>query len=864
VEGCGGLAEQPSTLAGAVNTAPVSPSNDLVEGVEGRPSIRDTRTHTHAHDARAHEARPESASNPPSPSTPDSAPADLPESAKITARLLAGRQQAATAGPAQLQAFVIDEPDQAPVAITSRPPKELLAAAAAGRPDLAAEFHELKRQQDLRVESAVRGHLHRPGTTRDSEEVLRYFGEGEFEGDGAEPRLTWARFLEQRRHEKRYEKTQQKAYDHGFKLGFHHGLHSARPDSHDADYESAAKGHDEDPFAHGYQDGVIAAVDTTGELVDLPALATRDGNVHAVALTDVAELCKTFGWLDELTVDVEHTGFPLGHANYTLRTIQIGNDLAAVVLDADDPDQRAVAKELLRLANVLHAHSATADLVPLAIAGVIDDLEDAWRRMHDTAIPAKLADPTSTGNDADLKKLAASILGPAACSPAAEEARSGLFKAGRWLTDIKPLTPPTKSGWAMSDKRSATMVRYAAADVLDDAALAKTLPPVPPAVLERERVAQRMTARVSHRGLRLDAEKIAELLPQQRAALADASARLRAFGVENPGSDAQIGARAVQLGAPLPHTKTGKPSVAKGVLDPFKALDGPLGEFVRARLDYQKAETALGLFLEPWDELVHRGDGRARPTVYTLGADTGRMSCVRPNLQQVPREGGYRACITADPGELIVSADFSSVEIRVMAALSGDPTLRQMLLDDVDIHAMIAAQVFGPEWTKGDRYTVKRGVFGWAYGGGIPTLARQVGASETVMAAVVDTLASIAPTYVRWSEQIKTAVKNGHTQFPTYSGRVIHLPARFPHKAPNYCIQGTARELLVDALVNVSQTRWGAATLLPVHDEIVMTVPADDAEHAVTDLVTAMQTDLLGVPIKAEANTPSTYWKDAA
>jgi DNA polymerase I-like protein with 3'-5' exonuclease and polymerase domains len=72
------------------------------------------------------------------------------------------------------------------------------------------------------------------------------------------------------------------------------------------------------------------------------------------------------------------------------------------------------------------------------------------------------------------------------------------------------------------------------------------------------------------------------------------------------------------------------------------------------------------------------------------------MSCVRPNLQQVPREGGIRACITADPGTLLVSADFAGVELRVAAALSGDRNLQRMLADGIDVHWEIARLAFGP------------------------------------------------------------------------------------------------------------------------------------------------------------------------
>ena len=607
--------------------------------------------------------------------------------------------------------------------------------------------------------------------------------------------------------------------------------------------------------------------EAAGPVLELPAVVTADGTVRPILTDGIAELAATFGWDAELTVDVEHTGYPIGHADYALRTVQLGDERAAVVLDAADPGQLAVARALLERAEILHAHSATADLIPLAIAGALD-IERAWDVMHDTVIPAKLADPASTGPDPDLKRLAATVLGERALSPAADAARGELFKAGRWLTKIEATTPLERSGWAQADPRCETMIRYAAGDVLDDAALARRLPEVPPAVLERERLAQRMTARVAHRGLRIDGGHVAVLLDQQRDALADAAARLAGFGVDNPGSDVQVGAVAVSLGARLPATKTGRVSVARGALEAYRDLDTPLGAFVRARLDYQKAETALGLFLEPYTQLVTRGDGRARPTVYTLSADTGRMSCVRPNLQQVPRAGGFRACITADPGQLLVSADFAGVELRVAAALSGDSNLRRLIAEEDagqgdGVHWAIARLAFGPEATKADRYAVKRGVFGRIYGGGIAAIAAGVGVSETVAAAIVDALDAMLPELSAWSAEVRRAIDAGHTRFPTYSGRVVHMPAGRSFAGPNYAIQGTARELLVDTLVRLRDTRWGEATLLPVHDELVIAVPEDEAEAATAALVAAMQTELHGVAIRAEASEPSFAWKDS-
>jgi P4 family phage/plasmid primase-like protien len=606
-----------------------------------------------------------------------------------------------------------------------------------------------------------------------------------------------------------------------------------------------------------------------GGSVPLPALVDRAGGIVPVDATRAgAEVRLALARAAALTVDVETTGYPLGHPDHALRTVQLGDEQTAVVLDPADPEQADVIRVALLTAPVLHAHSATADLVPLVAAGLTD--ESAWARMHDTVIPAKLADPQSTGSDPGLKQLAGAVLGTQAASPVADKARAALFKAYGWLTDTRATTPRERSGWAQVDPTCATMIRYAASDVLDTAALAVRLPQPPAEVTERERAVQRITARVTHRGLRVDRDQVARLQAEHTPAMNSAGETVRGLGVENPGSDRQLAGRLTELGVHLPRTQPsskhpdGQPSVAAGVLEALRGTSGEAGALIGAVLDYRHHETVLSTFLEPYRVLCEAGDGRARPTVYTLGTDTGRMSCVRPNLQQLPRQGGVRACITADPGHVLVSADFSGVEIRVMAALSQDPDLIRILAEGADLHAMVAEQAFGPQWTKADRYNVKRGVFGWAYGGGVASLARQTGVPEPVMAAIVDSLQLVAPTYVRWADEVKRHVRAGAAQMPTSAGRVIHLSRTHPHKAPNYCIQGTARELLVDALLAWDQTRWAGGVVLPVHDEIVAVVPEQDAAEATEALVACMTRELFGVQIVAEARTPARAWADAA
>lgn len=605
--------------------------------------------------------------------------------------------------------------------------------------------------------------------------------------------------------------------------------------------------------------------DASGQTLSLPAVVTRDQAVSVVTPVQAGQLLETITSAGQaLTVDVETTGFPVGHHDYALRTVQLGCEHFAVVLDPHDHSQAEVVREHLARAVALHAHSATADLVPLAEAG-LTDYDEAWGRMHDTVIPAKLGDPASTGSDPGLKKLSSAVLGDYAVADSADEQRATLFKAGGWLKETKATTPIDRSGWAQVDPASTTMLRYAASDVLDTAALASRLESVEPNLLAREHLAERMTARVAHRGLRIDGEHVETLHAQQSTALAAAAERLAAFGVENPGSDQQVAAAVERQGLVLPRTKTGKPSVAKGAIEQHKSDEGDLGELIRARLDYQEAENRLGLFLEPYRQLVRNGDGRARPTVYTMEAKTGRMSCVRPNLQQVPRQGGFRACLTADPGHLLVSADFSGVELRVAAALSQDPELMSIVADPTrDIHMEIARLAWGPQATKVERYLAKPMVFGRLYGAGAPGLSRDNGVSIEVARSVIDALAQIAPGLASWSREVANAVEAGRTRFPAYSGRTIHMPADRGYAAPNYCIQGTARELLIDALERWQHTRWGAATLLPVHDELVVMVPEDEAEEATTALVECMVTQLHGVDIIAEPSTPTFAWSDAA
>jgi hypothetical protein len=209
-----------------------------------------------------------------------------------------------------------------------------------------------------------------------------------------------------------------------------------------------------------------------GPLVTLPAIVLRDQSILPCTAEQAAAFLEPA--LGEISVDVEHTGYPRMHRDYRLRLVQLGTEHAAVVFNPQDEAQAAVIRDVLARARVLHAHSALADLVPIEAAGLGD--RSMWDRMIDTVNIAKLSDPALCDSDeAGLKALAKGLLGPGyALSSQCDERRRALFSAGGWLEQVEVVTPVERSGWANVPLCEA-FVRYAASDILDCAAIARVL-----------------------------------------------------------------------------------------------------------------------------------------------------------------------------------------------------------------------------------------------------------------------------------------------------------------------------------------------------------------------------------------------------
>ena len=191
------------------------------------------------------------------------------------------------------------------------------------------------------------------------------------------------------------------------------------------------------------------------------------------------------------------------------------------------------------------------------------------------------------------------------------------------------------------------------------------------------------------------------------------------------------------------------------------ALPAGAADLITARLAMSKASNLIANlrgFLTAADPA-----GRVHPQVNTLRAKTARMSITNPALQTLKKhDPRLRRCFTADPGHVLISCDFSQVEIRVAAALAEDPTLREVILSGADIHDATAALMYGEGFTDEQRTISKRATFGTIYGGGARALASQTGvtrghrpAGDPAVAAHLpagDRLrASGSPSWPRWS-----------------------------------------------------------------------------------------------------------------
>ncbi len=434
-----------------------------------------------------------------------------------------------------------------------------------------------------------------------------------------------------------------------------------------------------------------------GGLVELPAAVLRDGTVTHVSDVDAWSILEMH--LDELGMDSETSGYPPGHRLYEHRTIQLGGEHMVVVFDMADPHQRDVASLALHLAKKIRSFSSVADNVPAVLSGLIS-WDDVWDKTQDAVLNVKLNDPKMSGSSADaLKDLSRDLLREYAVSPNAEKAKNELFKAMGTTTKPTLMTEPDKNGWYSVNRNSVVMTRYAGSDVLDMMAVLRVLPPIPApeSVIEREREFGAAVAPVSLTGFKLDHDHIKMKIAEAEAAKADALENVKILSqgrIVNPKSSDVLKVLPELIpGLVLPVDRnTKRPTAGKEALESL-SRDYPESQFpawhhlFKQIARYRREDTKLGLLLRPLEALCEHGDGRMRPTVYTIEASTGRSSCVRPNGQQfcytssmdILTDQGWKAFPLIDGSERVAQWRDGLIEFVIPEAVLHEPYDGQMI-----------------------------------------------------------------------------------------------------------------------------------------------------------------------------------------
>jgi len=376
-------------------------------------------------------------------------------------------------------------------------------------------------------------------------------------------------------------------------------------------------------------------------------------------------------------------------------------------------------------------------------------------------------------------------------------------------------------------------------------------------------------SRMERHGVLIDTERLRAQSARlaERMAEIEQAAHEEAGGPFNLASPKQIQAILFdQLKLPvLAKTPKGQPSTAESVLAEL-ALDYPLPRLI---LDYRAMAKLKSTYTDKLPEQVNPKTGRVHTSFHQAVAATGRLSSSDPNLQNIPirsEEGRrIRQAFIAAPGYRMIAADYSQIELRIMAHLSGDEGLLRAFAAGEDIHRATAAEVFAtmPEDVTGEQRRAAKAInFGLIYGMSAFGLGRQLGIDRGEAQAYVDRYFARYPGVKQYMERTRAqAREQGYVE--TVFGRRLYLPEINASNAQrrqyaertaiNAPMQGTAADIIKRAMIRMDrildETGVDARMILQVHDELIFEV----AESRVQELSDIIVSTMVGA---AELNIP--------
>ena len=344
------------------------------------------------------------------------------------------------------------------------------------------------------------------------------------------------------------------------------------------------------------------------------------------------------------------------------------------------------------------------------------------------------------------------------------------------------------------------------------------------------------------------------------------------FNLASPKQLGEVLFDILKLEAKAKKTKTGQYATGEDVLQKMAAKH----KIVDDILNFRELTKLKSTYVDSFPELINPKTGRVHTSYAQAVAVTGRLSSTNPNLQNIPirTERGReirKAFIPREPGRILVSADYSQIELRIVAAISGDPNMCEAFKLGKDIHTATAAKVYGikeTDVTKEMRYKAKSVNFGIIYGQGAFGLAENLGISRTEAKEIIDNYKKEFPNIQLYmDQQINQAKELGYVE--TLMGRKRWLrdinSSNFTvrgfaeRNAINSPIQGSAADMIKLAMIKIhgemKKSKWESKMILQVHDELVFDAVETELTALKELILCCMKAALAlpnGVPVEAE------------
>lgn len=568
-----------------------------------------------------------------------------------------------------------------------------------------------------------------------------------------------------------------------------------------------------------------------------------------------------------VAVDTETTGLKWWTPRFT-RLIQFGTADEGWAVDTER--WRGLCEEALgllrRRGNPIIMHNCAFDMHALEADGYP---VPQWENVHDTMFAHHLIIPHAPHG---LKQVAASYFGPTAY-------------LGQ--SDLKRVFKATGTDWSTIDTRSDAYWVYAVMDTVLTYRVAQILMPELRAsglsdIYEREMAVRHVYYRAERRGLLVDRQWSSDLQAQWTAEAAALAESLKASGVENPRSNAQVTAVLNALEwEPDEYTPTGAAKLDKIVLAQL-SQHPEFGPVAAPLLRYRRLTKWLSAYLDPFLTDTD-DDGLLHPSIRVLQARTGRDSITGPPMQTLPaRDDGawmIRRCILPVEGSSIWSVDYQAQEARLFAHFSQDPAMIQAIASGQDLYTYTAQRVYGdPTITKDHdlRGVTKVTMLAFLYGAGVDRLSLTSGLSKEDTRAFLVRLFEEFPNVrtltgdhaIGGSFPGEPAIaarrrgaEEGLRYVLTMSGRRFSVPTDDElYKCVNGLQQGSGADVTKNAVIRLDKLGLSDYIMLPVHDELLFQIPNDVGEEAAREIASVMEEHSLSVPITTEVEGPFPSW----